>query len=63
GANALDAYRSALKLIPGHPPAQQGLTRITDIFHNQAIEHQTRGELQIALDKVNTALGISADDV
>lgn len=62
GANALDAYRSALKLMPGHPLAQQGLTRITDIFHNQAIEHQTQGELQMALNKVNTGLSISTDD-
>jgi serine/threonine protein kinase/tetratricopeptide (TPR) repeat protein len=61
-ANALAAYRAALELAPNQPDAQQGIRRIVDNFHNQAIQHQSRGEFQLALDNVKTALEIDADD-
>ncbi|MDZ7663382.1 serine/threonine protein kinase [Thiohalophilus sp.] len=62
GANALAAYRSVLQLAPEHPKALAGIKHITDIFHNRAIRHQGRGELEAALDNVKAGLTVHADD-
>ncbi len=62
GANALAAYRSALEQVPNHPQARQGIKRLVDHFHNQAIQHKTRGEFDPALARVESGLSIRPQD-